>query len=238
MTRNKNNLRRAFTLLELLATIAIIAVLAGLLFPVVRTAIGKSQQSACLSNMRAISGLIIAYTAAHDGAYPPSNGCDCYSKGPMGRAPNGYCWDEKMVIDGIMTKGDLKITRQGCPTNAKKLTQGCYGFNYEQLGNENTAFPQLPRILAPEQPSQTVMLMDNFPGGNGKGWSLLPYWQGKDQKAKQPLGHLGSVNVLWADGHATSTTMKDLYTHNPMDGVQTDPTGQVPPWYFARQKTQ
>jgi prepilin-type N-terminal cleavage/methylation domain-containing protein/prepilin-type processing-associated H-X9-DG protein len=236
MTGSASNLRGGFTLVELLAAIAIIIILAALLFPLAQMAIGKSQQAICLGNMRTISGWIMAYTADRNGAYPPSNDCACYSYGPMGGAPSRYCWDEKMVIDGIITKADLKITRHGCPANGKILTQGCYGFNYEQLGNENTGFPQLPRIAAVEQPSKTVMLMDNFPGGNGKGWSLLPYWQGTDKKAKQPLGHLGNVNVVWADGHATTTTMKALYNHDPMNGVQTDPTGQLPPWYFARKK--
>lgn len=236
-TRNATKLRGAFTLFELLVTIAIIAVLAALIFPLAQNSIGKGQQSACLGNMSKISGWIMAYVADHDGAYPPSNDCACYSYGPMGGAPNRYCWDEKMVIEGIMTRNDLQTTRHGCPTSGKILTQGCYGFNFEQLGNENTGFPQLPRIASPQQPSETVMLMENFPGGNGKGWSLLAYWQGQNQNAKQPTGHLGKVNVLWADGHATSISMKELYTHDPMNGVQTDPTGQVPPWYFARQKT-
>ena len=228
---------RAFTLVELLIVIAIIGVLAALLFPFARNINEKSKQATCLANMRAISGWVMTYSAENNGAYPPTNGCACYSYGPMGGAPNSYCWDEKMVIDGIMTKADLEITRYGCAKNGKVLTQGCYGFNYEQLGNTNTDFQQVPRVMSVEAPSQTVMLMDNFPGGNGKGWSLLPYWQGTDKKAKQPLGHLGNVNVLWADGHATTTTMRDLYTHDPMNGVQTDPTGQVPPWYFARKKT-
>jgi prepilin-type N-terminal cleavage/methylation domain-containing protein/prepilin-type processing-associated H-X9-DG protein len=228
---------RAFTLVELLIVIAIIGVLAALLFPLARNMIEKGKQASCLANMRSISGWIMTYTVENSGAYPPTNDCACYSYGPMGGAPSKYCWDEKMVIDGIMTKTDLEITRHGCAKNGKLLTQGCYGFNYEQLGNKNTEFQQIPRMMAVEDPSQTVMLMDNFPGGNGKGWSLLPYWQGKDKGAKQPLGHRGTVNVLWADGHLTTTKMKDLYTHDPMNGIQTDPTGQLPPWYFARKKT-
>jgi prepilin-type N-terminal cleavage/methylation domain-containing protein len=47
--------RRAFTLIELLTVIAIMAILAALLFPVFASAREKARQASCLSNMRQIS---------------------------------------------------------------------------------------------------------------------------------------------------------------------------------------
>ncbi len=46
--------RRGFTLLELLIVVVIIAVLAGIAFPVGRSMLSKSREAACLGNLRSI----------------------------------------------------------------------------------------------------------------------------------------------------------------------------------------
>ncbi len=61
---------RAFTLVELLTVIAIIAVLTGILFPVFATARGKAREIVCVSNMRQIGLAIRMYTQDFDELYP------------------------------------------------------------------------------------------------------------------------------------------------------------------------
>lgn len=61
---------RAFTLVELLTVIAIISVLAALLFPVFATARGKAREIACISNERQIGQAIKMYTQDYDEYYP------------------------------------------------------------------------------------------------------------------------------------------------------------------------
>lgn len=62
--------RRGFTLIELLTVIAIIAVLAGLLFPVFMTARGKAREITCVSNLRQIGLAIRMYAQDYDDIYP------------------------------------------------------------------------------------------------------------------------------------------------------------------------
>jgi len=62
--------RRAYTLVELLTVIGIIALLAALLFPVFATARGKAREITCLSNLRQIGMSIRMYSQDYDELYP------------------------------------------------------------------------------------------------------------------------------------------------------------------------
>jgi general secretion pathway protein G len=61
---------RGFTLVELLVVVAILSLLAALLFPVFLTARGKAREVGCLSNLRQIGLSIAMYAEDHDGLYP------------------------------------------------------------------------------------------------------------------------------------------------------------------------
>lgn len=61
---------RAFTLVEVLFVLAIISLLAALLFPVFFTARGKARQVVCASNLRQIGMGMAMYAQDHDGLYP------------------------------------------------------------------------------------------------------------------------------------------------------------------------
>jgi prepilin-type N-terminal cleavage/methylation domain-containing protein len=62
--------RRGFTLIELLFVIAVIAILAAIMFPVFAQARGKARQSACLSNLRQIGSAVMLYVQDYDETYP------------------------------------------------------------------------------------------------------------------------------------------------------------------------
>jgi prepilin-type N-terminal cleavage/methylation domain-containing protein len=64
------NRRAGFTLVELLTVIAILAVLAALLFPVFSAARGKAREIVCISNLRQIGLAIRMYSQDYDELYP------------------------------------------------------------------------------------------------------------------------------------------------------------------------
>lgn len=63
--------RRAFTLIELLVGIAIVAILAALLFPVFASAREAARRTTCLSNLRQIGQAVQQYLVDSDGMLPP-----------------------------------------------------------------------------------------------------------------------------------------------------------------------
>ena len=67
-----NRISRGFTLLELLIVILIIAILAGLLFPVISKAREKSRQTACTNNLRQMLVSFTTYMQDNDEITPSS----------------------------------------------------------------------------------------------------------------------------------------------------------------------
>jgi len=60
-----DDMRRAFTLMELLVTVAVIGVLAALLLPALGRARGAAERAACINNLHQINAALIMYADDH-----------------------------------------------------------------------------------------------------------------------------------------------------------------------------
>jgi len=68
-TRVRRYRRGAFTLVEILVVVAVISILAALLFPAFMSARAKARQTACISNLRQLGLAMTAYSDDYDGLY-------------------------------------------------------------------------------------------------------------------------------------------------------------------------
>lgn len=206
---------RAFTLTELLAAIAIVGVLAALLFGLISGMRAASEQSKCLSNLRQIGVLAKAWTADNRGIVLPHEV----------RPPNQAVEDSKdwwpqllapylgLRFSHANSTGTLR--ELACPTGLKALDQieGSRGWNptYAMFGSQKN----LP-AAAITDPAKKVYIGDSPWSGQRRDWngvaSRTPSYS--DTEVADPRGiifrHRQQANFLFHDGHVASFRHEDL----------------------------
>ena len=130
----------AFSLVEILAVIVILAVLAAILLPIASAAINRGNQAKCVSNLRQISVASASYSADNNGAWPPSG-----VSGPsfaealfqyIGRVPtttNGSFMRSPFVCPSAQTEqpnGSYRFRGVYVLPSANALVNGRYGLSY------------------------------------------------------------------------------------------------------------
>jgi prepilin-type N-terminal cleavage/methylation domain-containing protein/prepilin-type processing-associated H-X9-DG protein len=116
---------RGFTLLELLASITIIAVLAALMFPAFRNYREKADGVTCVSNLRQIGMAVQNYVARNDGRYPE---IEPDPKNPVYPSDENVKGMLETLAEYAVTEGIVK-----CPADLKSGTPAFarFGSSYE-----------------------------------------------------------------------------------------------------------
>ena len=117
--------RRGFTLLELLAVIATIAILAALLLPALVKAKNKAQQTTCLSNLRQLGFAWVLYYGDNSGrlaqSYPINNPI-AWVQGDMTKAAEAANTD--LIRQGKLYANSKDVSIYRCPTDKGVVIDG------------------------------------------------------------------------------------------------------------------
>src|SRR3954451_6991070 len=97
----------AFTLVEMLVVIGIIAVLISILLPALSRARRQAATVQCASNMRQVAAGLLMYIQDHKGVCPPSG-----APAIAGVYPKGWWWATEIVRLGYMKVEGVSVYRQ------------------------------------------------------------------------------------------------------------------------------
>ncbi|TAG32925.1 MAG: type II secretion system protein [Verrucomicrobia bacterium] len=194
---------RAFTLIELLAVIAIIGVLASILVPVVGAVRSKASATKCLSNMRQVGVASLLYLHDHKGRLPSSS----HERNPDGSSRS---WQETLKT----YLGPTFIGR--CPSRPDHRHRATYGWS------DFLTVPAGPSagrgILFSEcrRPSATLMLAEITDQGMSDHLHFRRFargitFNGFRQEVRVDV-HDGGSNYLFVDAHVRRLTPADVRT--------------------------
>jgi prepilin-type N-terminal cleavage/methylation domain-containing protein/prepilin-type processing-associated H-X9-DG protein len=193
-----NTRHPGFTLIELLVVVAIIAILAAILFPVFGRARENARKTSCASNLKQIGLGWTMYAQDYDERMMR------VSVATPGKTH--YWWGS---YDGTKLRNEegplypyMKNAQiQACPSfeNVLRTNLGLtgYTFNYNYLGSSQS-------LAAVQDPSRTLLMAD------GAEISYLDYKTVRASTYSDPPSanfptfhgrHNGMGNVLWVDGH-------------------------------------
>jgi len=225
----------AFTLVELLVVVAVIALLLSILLPGLGRARAHARSVACLSNLRQMA--IAAHNYANDqNDYYPIAFLNMDVSTP-GKVVHRY-WDFFVTKDwssnaysvqpGFLWQGKTIMSIQQCPSfdgsaNSPGDPYTGYNYNTSYIGGQIGFVPELgstdfippARIADVRRPDQCALFGDGQYASGANKFMRSP-WPGLRDPGffgraagTQGYRHLDKTNAAWCDGHADSR--KDLF---------------------------
>jgi len=220
-------LKKAFTLVELLVVVGIMALLLSVLMPALAKARQQSKAVVCLSNLRQMAIAAHTYASNNNDYYPIGYLSD---PNPMDPIAINECWDfkhiknwdtlEQTVEPGILWQGETVMAIQQCPSFKGDANSGDpytgYNYNTSFIGHGDREVVKIPaRTTEVKNPVQTALFGDGEYYDGANKFMRSPFKSSYDTFAFRAAGtqgyrHSRRTNVVYCDGHAEP--QKEYYT--------------------------
>lgn len=224
---NRNSRSRfGFTLIELLVVVAVISILAGILFPVFARARENARRASCQSNLKQIGLGIMMYIQDYDETLPPMNGGARYTVGANTYQANWpqtiFPYVKSRQIYDCPSKGNSQLHNNGkyrLNPSPHYNDATSYGMAYSSMPStacsSNTQHswlgwdPTSPKcnaavkLAAVNRPSEIIYVLEGDGRSSGNtGQYRYRVTDGISGSSDPPVArHLESTNILFADGH-------------------------------------
>lgn len=204
--------RDGFSLVELLTLVAILALLAGLLFPVLAQARQAARRSVCTAHLQQLGLAFRLYAADYDDTLPEAGGDSDSVAWIDYLSPEQRGGIYPYVRQFSKTGPSVYRCPNGLPdTSGYRSVSSTYAMN-DYLrpwhGRYPEGVPNAPLALAQiESVSRTILLFEATQ--HPEGWANRngsPYFHTVDRATGRPVGvpqvyHHGGSNFLFCDGH-------------------------------------
>lgn len=206
----------AFTLVELLVAIGILAVLIALGFAASNKILAHAKSSQCTSNLRQIYMAAMGWSGDNNAkivpVFHPDDPNNAISLQNWTGLLAPYLGRKKS--DQFASADDLRVCV--CPLRPKKFG---YGYNYLYLSWSQGELNIFQWVTLPgmANPAKTVFITDSKNTNGVQGFNSWRAYIRSARVAKWLSDHIpafdheGKANVLWLDGHVTSEGEDSLF---------------------------
>jgi prepilin-type N-terminal cleavage/methylation domain-containing protein len=178
--------RRAFTLIELLTVIAIIAVLAGILIPVIGAVRSSANDAQGVSNLRQIGVMIDMFSTDNSNRFPPavvneSSFVTILAPYYTGGNDNTYASVQESERSEVFKDPSAENQEGTCHFGANPNFMGdLQDWNDQENAPKVGDLDQLVHRLAPQRPAEQVIMVDATQMSNGDThptvWGVSGIW--------------------------------------------------------------